>query len=134
MAQLEISYKIYLEADDIGQSRIYSSISFVKNRMENSRSVYFKNASFDDESDMDAFTLRFYVENEFCEEQCTNDEDAQSFVLDLAQFLDDLAAAHSYMDMEGSLLWKYNGEKKKYSFRSESGMDYCEFDEEQTAE
>ena len=63
MAQLEISYKIYLEADDIGQSRIYSSISFVKNRMENSRSVYFKNASFDDESDLDAFTLRFYVEN-----------------------------------------------------------------------
>ena len=59
MAQLEISYKIYLEADDISQSRIHSSIAFVKNRMESCRSVYFKNAAYDDESDMDAFMLRF---------------------------------------------------------------------------
>lgn len=131
MGQLEISYKIYMEADDISQSRIYSSIAFVKNRMENSRSVYLKHAAFDDESDLDAFTLRFYVENEFSEEECVSFEDAQSFVLDMAQLLDDVAAAHSYMELEGSFSWKLNDEKKAYSFRSESGLDYCDFEEVQ---
>ncbi len=131
MGQLEISYKIYLEADDISQSRIHSSIAFVKNRMQNSRSVYFKNAAYDDESDLDAFSLRFYIENEFSEEQCSSPEDAECFVLDMAELLDALAAAHSYMDMEGSFSWKYKDEKKIYEFRSESGLDYCDFIEKE---
>ena len=87
MEQLKISYKIYMEAEDIGQSRIHTSIAFVKNQFARSRSVYLQSAAFDDESDLDAFTLRFYVENEVCEEDCTSLEDAQSFVLDLAQVL-----------------------------------------------
>lgn len=129
--RLEIRYKIYMEADDISQSRIHSSIAFVKNRMENARSVYLKNAEFDDESDLDEFTLRFYVENEIQEEVCNSPEDAQSFVLDIAEVLDAAAGAHSFMDMEGEFFWKYHGETKKYTFRSESGCDYCDFIEEQ---
>jgi len=129
--RLEISYKIYMEADDISQSRIQSSIAFVRNRMENCRSVYLKDAVFDDESDLDAFTLRLYVEKEIQEEVCTSPEDAESFVLDLAEVLDAAAAAHSFMDLEGEFSWKYHGEAKKYTFRSEGGCDYCDFTEEQ---
>lgn len=125
--ELEISYKIYLEADDISQSRIHSSIAFVKNRIQNCSSIYFKNASYDDESDLDAFSLRFYIENEIKEEKCSSPEDAESFVLDMAKLLDDLTAVHSYMDIEGSFSWKYKDEEKTYGFRSESGMDYCDF-------
>lgn len=131
--RLEISYKIYMEADDISQSRIHSSTAFVKNQMENARSVYLKNAVFDDESDLDAFTLRLYVEKEIREEVCASPEDAESFVLDLAKMLDAVAAAHSFMDLEGEFSWSYHGEAKKYTFRSESGCDYCDFTEESQA-
>lgn len=129
MEQLKISYKIYMEAEDIGQSRIHTSIAFVKNQFARSRSVYLQSAAFDDESDLDAFTLRFYVENEVFEEDCTSLEDAQSFVLDLAQVLDETAAAHSFMDLEGEFSWSFQGEEKTYTFRSESGWDYCDFKE-----
>lgn len=130
MEALEISYKIFLEADDISQSRIHSSIAYFRSQMENSRSIYLKNAAFDDESDLDAFMLRFCVEHEIREEACTSPEDAESFVLDLAQVLDTAASAHSFLDMEGEFSWSYRGEHKKYRFRSESGCDYCDFIEE----
>lgn len=126
---LSICYKIYMEAEDIGQSRIHSSIAFVKNQFAGSRSAYLQTAAFDDESDLDAFALRFYVENEIHEEACTSLEDAQSFVLDVAQVLDEIAAAHSFLDMEGEFSWSFAGEEKKYTFRSESGWDYCDFTE-----
>ena len=67
------------------------------------------------------------MENEVCEEDCTSLEDAQSFVLDLAQVLDETAAAHSFMDLEGEFSWSFQGEEKTYTFRSESGWDYCDF-------
>ncbi len=127
--KLEIRYKIYMEAEDISQSRIHSSVAFLKNRLENSRNRYLKNASFDDESDMDAFVLRFYVENEIIETTCSSPEDAESFVIDLAEILDAAAAAHSFMDLEGEFSWNYQEEDKKYTFRSESGWDYCDFTE-----
>ncbi len=78
--KLEIRYKIYMEAEDISQSRIHSSVAFLKNRLENSSNKYLKNASFDDESDLDAFMLRFYVENEIIETTCSSPEDAESCV------------------------------------------------------
>lgn len=130
MEQLEIGYKLYMEAEDIAQSRIHSSIAFVKNRIENSRNVYIRNATFEDESDLDAFTLRFYVECEVREEVCASPEDAESFVLELAEILDAVSAAHSFLDMEGSFFWNYREEDKKYMFRSESGWDACDFTEE----
>lgn len=127
MGQLDITYKIYLEADDISQSRIQSSISFVKNQMESRGNVYLKDAAIDNESDLDEFSLRLYMEHEIHEEVCSSPDDAESFVLDLAEVLDAIASAHSYMDMEGSISWAYQGEQKKYRFQSESGTKYCDF-------
>lgn len=129
MGQLNIKYNIFLEADDIGQSRILSSIAFVKNLMQSCSSRYLKNAAVDDESDLDEFVLRFYIENEIHEEECSAAEEARSFVPDMAEFLDAVAAANSFMDMEGSFFWEYEGEKKAYQFRSEGGADYCDFEE-----
>lgn len=129
MGQLNIKYNIYLEADDVAQSRILSSIAFVKNLMANCSSSYFKNAAVDDESDLDEFVLRFYIENEIHEAECAAAEQARAFVPDMAEFLDTIAAANSFMDMEGSFFWEYEGEKKAYQFRSEGGTDYCDFEE-----
>lgn len=132
MEQLNINYKIYLEADDISQSRIHSSIAFVKNLMQNCASGYLQQAVFEDESDLDAFALRFYIEKEIQEEDCSSPNDAESFVMDMAELLDAVAAAQSYMDMEGSFFQEYKGEKTAYSFRSPGGQDYCDFTQEQT--
>lgn len=126
MCRLSITYKIYLEADDISGSRIQSSAAFVKNLLENHRSPYFKNAGFDNESDIEEMVFRFYIENEIHEDVCTSKEDAKNFVLDMAEILDSIAAANSYMDMEGSFTWEYQDEKKSYTFQSESGLDYCD--------
>lgn len=175
MGQLKITYKIYLEADDISQSRIQASTAFVKNLLRGCRNTYLKAASIEDESDLDEFTLRLFIGNEIVENGGTengsmgdgstesvgmesgntengsmedggtesvdmengnaesadigNEDDAESFVLDMAEFLDAVASAHSFMDMEGSFLWEYKGERKTYSFRSESGSDHCDFEE-----
>ena len=117
MAQLSIQYKIYIEAHDISAARIKSSTSFMKGLLN-------------DESELDELTLRFYVEKEIHEEECSLPDDAESFVLDLAELLDKAASAQSYMDMEGSFFWEYDGKQKRYRFQSESGMDYCEIVEE----
>ena len=119
MAQLSIIYKIYLEADDISASRIKSCTAFMRRLLEGSRN-----------SDLDEFTMRFYIENSIHEDVCVSTDDAESFVLDMAELLDKAASAQSYMDMEGSFSWEYDGRQKKYRFRSESGQDYCEIVEE----
>ena len=103
---LWIRYKIYLEAEDISQSRIHSSVAFLKNRLEHSRNGYLNSAVFEDESDLDAFVLRFYVENEVQEESCLSPEHAESFIIDLAEILDDTAAAHSFMELEGEKIYR----------------------------
>lgn len=130
MAQLSITYKIYLEADDISASRIKSSTAFMRHLLEGSRNSYLKHADIDDESDLDEFTMRFYIENSIHEDVCASTDDAESFVLDMAELLDKAASAQSYMDMEGSFSWDFDGRQKKYRFQSESGQDYCEIVEE----
>lgn len=130
MAQLSITYKIYLEADDISASRIKSSTAFMRHLLEGSRNSYLKHADIDDESDLDEFTMRFYIENSIHEDVCASTDDAESFVLDMAELLDKAASAQSYMDMEGSFSWEFDGRQKKYRFQSESGQDYCEIVEE----
>ena len=130
MAQLSITYKIYIEADDISASRIKSSTTFMRHLLEENRNSYLKSAKIDDESDLDEFTLRFYIENDIYQDECSSKEDAESFVLELAELLDQVASAHSYMDMEGSFSWEYDGRQKRYRFQSQSGLDYCEIVEE----
>ena len=79
---------------------------------------------------MDDFTLRLYVEETIEEETCQNTEDAKSFLGDMAEFVDAIAMAQSYLDMEGSFSISYGDVEENYSFMSEAGKDYCDFGEE----
>lgn len=130
MSKLNIEYKIYLEAEDVSQSRIASCASFVKNLLENNcTSVYFKGVELDNESDMDDFTLRLYIDHKVEENECTSSDDAKNFCQDMAEVLDHIAMAHSFLDMEGSFSIDYEGNKESYRFTSESGQGYCDFEE-----
>ena len=99
--QVKLSYKIFLESEDVSQSRILSSTSFVR---------------LDLESDVE-------------EEVCSAPDSAAGFVADMAELLDAIAQAQSYMDMEGSFSISYQGETESYTFTSESGQDFCDFAE-----
>lgn len=127
--KMEISYKIYLEAEDVSQSRILSTVSFVKNLFGNCTNRYLQKAAVDDESDLDEFVVRLYVEEVIEEENCTAPEEAKAFPSDMAEFLDAIALAQSYLDMEGSFTVTYQDVEAVYSFASEAGNDYCDFDE-----
>ena len=82
MDSLKLTYKIYLEAEDISCSRIASTTSYFKNLFQNCTNSYLQKAQVDDECDMDDFTLRLYVEETIVEEICQNTEDAKSFLGD----------------------------------------------------
>lgn len=124
---LKLYYKIYLEAEDITQSRIQSTNSFVQNLFLNCENVYMKFAKIDNESDIDDFTLRLYIDEEFDEVECSNESDAKTFVMDFMEFLDKIAMAQSYLDMEGSFGITLCDETKEIKFRSERGEGFCDF-------
>ncbi|MBE5962916.1 MAG: hypothetical protein E7256_16320 [Lachnospiraceae bacterium] len=126
---LKITYKIYLESDDIKQSRIISTASFMKNLFENCQNAYFKNVKIDNESDLEDFTLRLYAEHEVEEAECSAPDDAKTFIPDMVEFLDKIAQAQSYADLEGAFSIEYQGKKESYRFISESGQDFCDFSE-----
>ena len=126
---LKITYKIYLESEDIKQSRIISTSSFMKNLFENCHNTYFKNVEIDNESDLDDFTLRLYVEHKVEEAVCTSPDDAATFIPDMVEFLDNIAQAQSYVDMEGAFTLEYQGKKESYQFVSEAGQAFCDFTE-----
>ena len=50
---LKIKYKLYLEAEDVSQSRILSSASYLENVLHNHANPYIKCAQIDNESDFD---------------------------------------------------------------------------------
>ena len=58
---LEITYNIYLEAEDISQSRIMSATSYVTELINNHKNSYLNRAEFDDESNLDDFSFRLYA-------------------------------------------------------------------------
>lgn len=130
MNELAITYKIFLEAEDVSVTRIKSSTAFVRSLFQNHQNIYLQHADMDDESELEELTFRLYIEKEIREEDVSSKEAAQDFVLDLAQVLDTIAAAQSYMDMEGSFSWTFDGMEKKYRFCSNSGQDECEITEE----
>ena len=131
---LKISYKIFLEAEDISQSRIASSTAFVKNAVKNHKNPYINRADFDDESDMDDFVLRLYADETIEEKECANREAAEGFIDNLAELLDEIAHLHSFLDMEGSFSVAYEGETLSYAFTSERGEGVCSFQEINTTE
>ena len=83
---LKISYKIYLEAEDISQSRISSTASYVSNLFKNCTNSYLQKAEVDNESDMDDFTLRLYIDEKVEEEACSSPECAEGFLENIAEF------------------------------------------------
>lgn len=130
MSSVKINYKIYLEAEDISQSRIQSCTSFVNEIIKNHANRYLNRAKITDECDMEDFVLRLYAEEEITEAVCSSEEDAKAFVDDTVDLLFDIAHMHSFLDMEGSFSVELNGENRAYTFHSESGDSLCDFEEQ----
>lgn len=130
MSSLKISYKIYLEAEDISQSRIQSCTSFVNEIIKKHTNSYLNRAKITDECDMEDFVLRLYAEEEINEAVCSSEEDAKAFVDDTVDMLFDIAHMHSFLDMEGSFSIELGSENRAYTFRSESGDSLCDFEEQ----
>lgn len=124
---MKMNYKIFLEAEDVSQSRILSCASYMKNILANHKNPYISRAILDDESDMDDFVLRLFVEETIEEETCANQEMAEGFIDDMAELVTEIAQAHSFLDMEGSFSIAYEGEALAYAFTSASGDDGCDF-------
>lgn len=124
---MKMNYKIFLEAEDVSQTRILSCASYMKNMLANHRNPYISRAVLDDESDLDDFVLRFFVEEKIEEETCADQEMAENFIDDMAEFVTEIANAHSFMDMEGSFAIAYEGESLSYTFTSAAGDDGCDF-------
>lgn len=126
--KLVIDYKIFMEAEDIAQTRILSSGSYVTKSLALHKNPYIAKANVDNESDLDEFELRLYVNEHIEEEDCENVDAAESFLDEMAQLLTEFARMHSYMDMEGSFSISFAGEQIAYRFTSESGSVHCDFD------
>lgn len=131
---MKLNYKIFLEAEDVSQSRILSCASYMKNMLANHKNSYISRAVLDDESDMDDFVLRLFVEESVEEETCASQEMAEGFVDDMAELVTEIAQAHSFLDMEGSFSIAYEGESLAYAFTSTSGDDGCDFQLMETTE
>lgn len=131
---MKLNYKIFLEAEDVSQTRILSCASYMKNMLANHKNPYISRAVLDDESDMDDFVLRLFVEESVEEETCANQEMAEGFIDDMAELVTEIAQAHSFLDMEGSFSIAYEGESLAYAYTSTSGDDGCDFQLMETTE
>ena len=127
---LKINYKLYLEAEDVSQSRILSSASYLESALHNHANPYIKCAKVDNESDLDDFIVRLYVD-ETIEEECENADAAEAFLDEFAELLSEIAHLHSYLDMEGHFEIEFEGEHIAYDFCSEPGDGMCEFHEQE---
>ena len=119
--KLVIDYKLFFEADDIAQTRILSSESYIKKSISAHRNPYIAQASADSESDLDEFLLRLYYNEHIEEEECTDADAAEGFLDELAELLTEIARMQSYLDMEGSFSISFAGEQIAYRFVSEAG-------------
>ena len=118
---LKIEYKLYLEAEDVSQS------SYLENVLHNHANPYINCAQIDNESDLDEFELRLYVDETIEETDCANADAAEAFLDEFADVLSGIAHIHSFMDMEGSFSVSFEGEHIAYDFRSEPGDGMCDF-------
>ena len=58
---MKMEYKIFLEAEDVSQSRILSCASYMKRVLESCNNPYISRAELDDESDLDDFVPVSYT-------------------------------------------------------------------------
>lgn len=128
MSKVRFEYKIYLEADDISQSRILSTTSFVEKSFKNSGNSFLEKVNVTNENDLDEFMLRVYL-NDCLEEETDEEKEVDMIAPLLAEILSEIAQVQSYVDMEGSFCVSYNGRTESYEFASESGNAYCDFKE-----
>lgn len=127
--KLKIDYKIFMEAEDVAQSRIISTESYVKKSLAAHKNPYINRAKVENESDLDDFILRLYVEEKIEEEECENADAAEGFLDELAELLAEFAHVQSYLEMEGSFSISFEGEQIAYRFLSEAGDCNCAFEE-----
>ena len=125
--KLQFNCKIYLEAEDISQSRILSTAAYVKKLLQGSQNPYIAGIQIDNESDMEDFIFRLYLEADKTEERCSDEESADMLAPQIAEVLSEIAQAHSYLDMEGDFTVNFNGKMESYRFASESGNSFCDF-------
>lgn len=126
---MKFNCKIYLEAEDVAQSRILSTTSYVKNLIANCNNSYISRLQIDDENDLDDFIIRLYAEAEIIEDTVTDEKAAEMLAPHLAELLTEIAQAQSYLDMEGSFQVEYQELKEVYTFKSEQGDSFCDFAE-----
>lgn len=126
---MKFNCKIYLEAEDVAQSRILSTTSYVKNLIANCNNPYISRLQIDDENDLDDFMIRLYAEAEIIEDTVTDEKAAEMLAPHLAELLTEIAQAQSYLDMEGSFQVEYQELKEAYTFKSEQGDPFCDFAE-----
>ena len=127
--KLEIRYKLFFEADDLAQTRILSSESYIKKSMAAHKNPYIARAVADSESDLDEFLLRLYYDEHIEEAECENTDAAEGFLDEMAELLVEIARIQSAIDMEGSFSISFAGEEISYRFVSEAGDCNCTFTE-----
>ena len=119
--KLVIDYKLFFEADDIAQTRILSSESYIMKSLSAHKNPYISSAKADRESDLDEFLLRLYYDEHIEEEVCANVDAAEGFLDELAELLTEIGRMQSYLDMEGSFSISFADEQIAYRFSSEAG-------------
>ena len=125
--EIKFNCKIYLEAEDVAQTRIISTTSAVKHVFKNNKNPYISAMQVEEDNDMEDFILRICASAEMTE-TCEEFADAEMLAPQLAEMLNDLAQAHSYLDMEGSLTVECGDLKESYHIVSERGEDFCDFE------
>ncbi len=127
--KLVIDYKLFFEADDIAQTRILSSESYIRKSLSAHKNPYIGCAKGDSESDLDEFLLRLYYNEHIEEEACRDVDAAEGFLDEMAELLTEIARMQSYLDMEGSFSISFEGEEIAYRFTSDAGSTHCSFEE-----
>ncbi|MBO5372001.1 MAG: hypothetical protein J6A75_04675 [Lachnospiraceae bacterium] len=125
--QIKFNGKIYLEAEDVAQTRILSTTSAVEAVFKNSKNPYISAMKVEADNDMEDFILRICICAEI-EEICENDQNVEMLAPQLAELLTDLAQAHSYLEMEGRFSVECGELKEAYRIISEGGDDLCDFE------
>ena len=127
--KVQINYKLYFDAEDIGQTRILSSESYLKKSIAMHKNPYIAAGKAESDSNLDEFYLQLYVEGAIEEAECTDVDAAEGFLDEMAELLTEFARMQSYIEMEGDFSISFAGESIAYHFVSEAGDCNCSFTE-----
>ena len=120
---VEFCCQVSMEAEDVSQSRILSTTSYVKNRLQQAAAECIRQLQTEDTSDLEEFAVRIYLgDTVTCEMEA---EDAEMIAPEFAEVLMDIAEFHSYLELEGTLSVTCAGETESYRIYSVGGDGYC---------